>query len=549
VRTVNDSGDLTAVELPASTGGELGDFTSALRRQKWVLLLVAAVVAVAGTVLVLRRPTTWTSTASLLVPESGDGAGARGDIVDLSTQRQVLRSETVAATARQRLGGEDVGLADVDPEDLAARVDVEVPVDTRVLRLTARGDDARQARAVARAFVSAYRDISYLNAVADRNSLIDVVEGERADAEADLDDANDALAAAASGSVAELEARSRRSVVTDRITSLQDRRNELLATPLPHVRVLTPAAAATTTDEDVPVRDLALVLMAALVLGAVAAIVWDRFDDRVRDGDALEKALGAPMLASLPAPAPDAADLVVVDDPTGPAADAYRQLRVGVLGSPEIPGGTILVAGVRGGEGMADVVANLAMALAATGRSVAVVTVDGERPDVPAQFEVDGPGLAEVLSGVVPLDDALLRPRWLPVSVLPRGSRDLPVSDLVQSDAMHRMHRTLLAETDFVLLAAPPILAAADAVAMASLADAAVLVASPRRTSARDLRAVRARLGRVGFPVLGAVLHGSATTPVPGDWPPRDDVATEAPPPAPPTDDGAEAPVGVGVPR
>jgi polysaccharide biosynthesis transport protein len=545
---VSESRELSAVELPASTGGELGDFTSALRRQKWVLVLVGAVVAVAGTVLVVRRPASWTSTASVLVPESSDGAGARGDsLVDLSTQRQVLRSDTVAATARERLAGEDVGLAEADPEDLAARVDVEVPVDTRVLRLTARGDDAQQARAVARAFVSAYRDISYLNAVADRNSLIDVVEGELADAEASLDDANDALGNAASGSVGELEARSRRSVVTDRITSLQDRRNELLATPLPQVRVLTPAAAATTTDQDLPIRDLALVLMAALVVGAIAAIVWDRFDDRVRDGDALEKALGAPLLASVPATAPDAADLVVVDDPTGPAADAYRQLRVGVLGSPEIPGGTVLVAGVRGGEGMADVAANLAMAMAATGRSVAVVTVDGERPDVPTQFQVDGPGLAEVLSGVVPLDEALLRPRWLPISVLPRGSRDLPVSDLVQSDAMHRMHRMLLAETDFVILAAPPVLAAADAVAMASLADAAVLVASPRRTSARDLRAVRARLARVGFPVLGAVLHGSATTPVRGDWPPHDDVGGEALPPAPPTDDGAEAAVGVGA--
>jgi uncharacterized protein involved in exopolysaccharide biosynthesis len=186
------------VELPASTGGELGDFTSALRRQRWVLVLVAAVVAVAGTVLVVRRPATWTSTASVLVPESSDGAGARGDsLVDLSTQRQVLRSDTVAATARERLAGEDVGLAEADPEDLAARVDVEVPVDTRVLRLTARGDDAQQARAVARAFVSAYRDISYLNAVADRNSLSDVVEGELADAEASLDDANDALGNAA----------------------------------------------------------------------------------------------------------------------------------------------------------------------------------------------------------------------------------------------------------------------------------------------------------------------------------------------------------------
>ena len=546
---MSESRDPSAVELPASTGGELGDFVGALRRQVWLLVLVAGAVALAGSVLVLRRPATWTSTASLLVPQSSEGAGARSDsLVDLSTQRQVVRSDSVAAAARERLAGEDGGLGDAELRDLAARVDVEVPVDTRVLRLTASGDDPREARAVARAFVSAYRDLAYLDAVGDRNSLIDVVDGELADAQADLEDANDALADAPSGSVEELEARSRRSVVTDRITSLEDRRNELLATAVPQVRVLTPAAAATTTDEDLPIRDLALVFMAALVLGAVAAVVWDRFDDRIRDGDAIEKALGAPLLASVPATAPDARDLVVVDDPNGPAADAYRQMRVAVLGSPELPGGTILLTGVHGGEGMADVTANLAIALAATGRSVAVVTVDDEWPDAAGRFELDGPGLAEVLSGVVELKEALRQPRWLPVTVLPRGGPGVQLGDLVQSDAMQKLHRQLLAESDFVLLAAPPVLAAADAIAMATLADGAIVVTSARHTSARDLRAVRARMARVSFPVLGAVLHGSTPPPPMPQQPWSDGDELPALPPAPPTDNGADAPVHAGAP-
>ncbi len=546
---MSDSRDLSAVELPASTGGELGDFVGALRRQVWLLVLVAAAVAVTGTVLVLRRPATWTSTASLLVPQSSVAAGARSDsLVDLSTQRQVVRSESVAAAARERLVGEDGGLGDADLGDLASRVDVEVPVDTRVLRLTASGDDPREARAVARAFVSAYRDLAYLDAVGDRNSLIDVVDGEVADAQADLDEANDALAAASSGSVAELEARSRRSVVTDRITSLEDRRNELLATAVPQVRILTPAAAATTTDKDLPIRDLALVYMAALVLGAIAAVVWDRFDDRIRDGDSIEKALGAPLLAAVPATAPDARDLVVVDDPNGPAADAYRQMRVAVLGSPELPGGTILLTGVRGDEGMADVTANLAIALAATGRSVAVVTVDDEMPDAAARFELDGPGLAEVLSGVVELKDALRQPRWLPVTVLPRGGPGVQLGDLIQSEAMQKLHRQLLAESDFVLLAAPPALAAADAIAMATLADGAIVVSAARHTSARDLRAVRARMARVSFPILGAVLHGSTPPPQLPQEPWSEGDGLQALPPAPPTDNGADAPVHAGAP-
>ena len=548
----------SSVELPAASGGELGDFADALRRQAWLLLLVAALVAVVGTAVVLRRPASWTSTASLLVPADGEGAGARSDsVVDLNTERQVLRSETVATVAAERLAGEDVGLEDVDPRDLAAHIAVEVPVDTRVLRLTATGDSAAQARSLARAFVSAYRDLRYLQGVADRNGTIDVLDRELAEADEDLQAANDDLASAAPGSVAEITARSRRSLVIDRIGALQEDRGELLAGATPQVRVLSPAGSATTTGSDVPVRDLALVVLAALVLGAVAAVVRDRFDDRVREPLAVEDALGAPLLAAIPAAASstrsEATELVVVDDPTGPAADAYRQLRVGVLGSPEIPGGTLLLAGVRGGEGVAGVAANLAMALAATGRSVAVVTIDDERPGVADRFDVDGPGLAEVLSGELALPDAVRRPRWLPVTVLPRGRRDTPVGDLLQSEAMHRLHRTLRAESNFVVLAAPPVLAAADAVALASLCDAAVVVASPRRTRRRDLRAVRARLGRVGFPVLGAVLHGTPPASPGADGAPVEDGVQAALPPAP-GDEAAEeregdeeAPVQVGA--
>ena len=61
---------------------------------------------------------------------------------------------------------------------------------------------------------------------------------------------------------------------------------------------------------------------------------------------------------------------------------------------------------------------------------------------------------------------------------------------------------------------------------------------------------MRAKLVRVGFPVLGAVLDGAAL-PAADDRPagPGEDLIPEELPPAPPTDDGAEAPVHAGAPR
>jgi Mrp family chromosome partitioning ATPase len=163
---------------------------------------------------------------------------------------------------------------------------------------------------------------------------------------------------------------------------------------------------------------------------------------------------------------------------------------------------------------------------------------------------VEGPGLAEVLAHAVPPAEALQRPRWLPVSVLPRGGQGVAVGDMLQSEAMHLLHTALREEFDFVLLAAPPVLAAADAVALATLSDAAVVVTAPRRTSLRDLRAVRAKLARVGFPVLGAVLNGAAQPAADGRHAgPGDDTLPGELPPAASTDDAAEAPVHAGAPQ
>jgi Mrp family chromosome partitioning ATPase len=108
---------------------------------------------------------------------------------------------------------------------------------------------------------------------------------------------------------------------------------------------------------------------------------------------------------------------------------------------------------------------------------------------------------------------------------------------------MRRLHRRLRGEGDFVVLAASPPLVAADAMAVSSLADCAVVVVSPRRTRAKDLGTVRSRLERMAVPVIGAVLHGWT----PADGAPEPDAAPSEPrslPAAAGADEDSPVPVG-----
>ena len=254
-----------------------------------------------------------------------------------------------------------------------------------------------------------------------------------------------------------------------------------------------------------------------LLVGVGMVIALDRLDSRIRSKAAAEEAFGAPVVAEIP-PLPKASQgqLLALTQPSSPFVEAYRGLRTYVaLWAPEadLEDGhrVIVVTSPSPSEGKTTTVAHLAAMLAEIGRSVVVISADLRRPRLHEFFNLPaGPGLTEALA-------ARSDPRMFvgldrPTSV--RGVHLVPSGPAVENPAPLFEHAEELVEAvrplaDFVLIDAPPLLVANDAVELARHADGVLLVARAGQTPLEGARQCAETLGRLEIPLVGAVLVGS----------------------------------------
>jgi len=203
-----------------------------------------------------------------------------------------------------------------------------------------------------------------------------------------------------------------------------------------------------------------------------------------------------------------AVNLVVISDPASPAAEAYRRLRVNLMSAAqEAPLQVLLVAAAGPDPDKSNAVANLAVTFAKVGRRVILADCDLRHPALHTLFGLaNDAGVTTVLDS----DDAvelLLQPTEIPnLRVLTSGPAVEVPSDSIASPAMARLIARLRQEADVVLLDAPPVVLATDAVELATQVDGVLLTVSAGRTKRDDAQQAVQLLKRVGARLVGTAL-------------------------------------------
>jgi capsular exopolysaccharide synthesis family protein len=208
-----------------------------------------------------------------------------------------------------------------------------------------------------------------------------------------------------------------------------------------------------------------------------------------------------------PAPVPLSGALVMLADPHSPAAEAYRSLAANLqFAYADRQLQTIGVTSAAAGEGKSTTVANLAIALAQTGRRVIVVDADLRRPGQHTLFGLDREeGLANVLLG--DSTQPLLRDTPAAgVRLLTSGPMPANPLEVLGSRRFDQVLALTRAQADFVLVDTPPAGALADAAVLAPRLEGMLLVVSSGRTKRDMARRAREQLDRVNANLLGVVL-------------------------------------------
>jgi polysaccharide biosynthesis transport protein len=262
------------------------------------------------------------------------------------------------------------------------------------------------------------------------------------------------------------------------------------------------------SSPNVPLN-LALGALVGLAIGIGISVLRSVLDTRIHSLHDITQITDKPLLGGI-ALDPDARTrpLIVHADPRNPRAESFRSLRtnlqfVNIEGGPR----SFVITSAGPGEGKSTTTANLAISLAETGASVALIDGDLRLPKVAEYLSIEGGvGLTDVLIGRAELVDVLQKWGRGRLFVLPSGRVPPNPSELLGSAAMAALLATLTEQFDYVLIDAPPLLLVTDAAVVSKLAGGAILVAASGSTKKQELAGAVRALESIGSRLLGVVV-------------------------------------------
>lgn len=511
---------------------ELRDFFAALRRRKWVVATTTVVVIAVAVAFALLQKSAYRATAEVLLQpraseqifQPNDQNAAQGT-TRVATEIQVMGSRSVQDAVTHALGRK-------------VTVDISAQGLTDVVAISAEDHDpkeaARIAQTYAETFVKVRRDQTVqdlLDASTSIQQQVDKLKSEIAALNDPITSLNNQIVATVNPddrarlsqqrdqlqqqNSAQLQAvQSRITTYTAQLDNLQVAGN---LTQTGGAQIVSAAQPSTSPVSPTPKRDALVALFVGLILGIGLAFLREYLDDTIKSKDDLDAALGGlSVLTIVPRVEEwkdaDRTELITRERPKSPHAEAYRTLRTSVqFVGLERPVKLIHITSPGQAEGKTTTLANLGVIMARAGKRVVMVDCDLRKPRVESFFGLPNEvGFTNVVVGDTELADAVVAvPNEPGLALLPAGPPPPNPSELLSSRRASDILRALGEEADFVLIDSPPVLPVTDAIVLAGVVDATVVVVTANRTTKRQLQRALELLQQVDAPVIGAVLNSA----------------------------------------
>lgn len=255
------------------------------------------------------------------------------------------------------------------------------------------------------------------------------------------------------------------------------------------------------------VRDLALALLAGVLISAVLIAVRHSLDDAVKVPEDIENKLGIPFLGVIPKSG-DTEPLEALRDPKSSVSESYNSLRSSLLYSTSrgLPR-TLLITSSQAAEGKSTTSLAVATGIAKLGRRVVLIDVDMRRPSLHGLFKVENKqGLTSVLTHQIPIEEALLPSGIENLTIVPSGPIPPSPTDLLSSNVMAGVLDQLSERFDVVILDSPPVMGLADAPLLSAMVQGVIVVIQADRGRRGSLKNSLKRLRATNAQILGGVL-------------------------------------------
>lgn len=263
-----------------------------------------------------------------------------------------------------------------------------------------------------------------------------------------------------------------------------------------------------------PLFNTAIAAMLGLLVMVGVAFGWEKFDDRLKTPEDVERVTGLPTLGQIVRMPGDRRRepfyrLAVLLFPRSTAAEAFRAVRTNIeFASVDEPIRSLVVTSAVAGEGKSVVAANLALVFAQAGRRTLLVDADMRRPTLDGLFQLpNAAGLTTLLVSDAQLADVTQATEDENLHVITTGPLPPNPAELLNSHRMESILARLEEAADIVVFDSPPVAAVTDSAVLAVRADGTILVIRASSTHEPAVRRAQAALSSVGARVLGVVLN------------------------------------------
>ncbi|MEJ7783501.1 MAG: polysaccharide biosynthesis tyrosine autokinase [Solirubrobacteraceae bacterium] len=472
--------------VPASQQ-DLRALLNVLWRRKWLLVLLIAGIPTAVYFASASIRATYTSTAVVQVQGAaidtslfspGGGIPQTGAI---AAAARLVKTKAVTEEAARRLQPPPPSL-----KELMASIEVNSEVETGFVTIEAHSFRAQRAAQIANAYAAAL--------VVKRSNQA------RGQIDATIARVKRQLPAL------------RRSNKTGRRVLREElqRLRSLRAAQNNNAALVEPALVPDSATSPKPLRNAALALILAVLVGVGLAFLIEQLDQRVRRPEELRELAGLPVLGVLPRGSfRSKAGSPLCD------SDEMQSLRTSLnYFNIDHPLRSVVVSSARAGEGKTTVAANLAISLARSGRDIILIDADLRRSELSERMGLspNAPSLGKLLGSLSSLLAALtaVDTDGGRLRVLPAGTPPANPSELMESDRMLEILETAESNCDIVVVDSTPLLPVSDIIPVLREVSGVILLVRMRRTKRTAVKRALEIAELAGGTVLGFVATGVA---------------------------------------
>ncbi len=292
----------------------------------------------------------------------------------------------------------------------------------------------------------------------------------------------------------------------------------LRASTIGNVRIVDVAVASPLAISPQKTRILVLSLLMGAIMGAGLVFMRNWLRKGIQEGSELER-LGLPVFATInyskladtQGKRRGKLPILALEQSRDVTAEAFRSLRTSLhFGMLDARTPTLTVTSAHPEAGKSFLASNLAVVAAQAGQRVCIIDADLRRGQLRRYFDVprNHPGLAEVLSGDLTLDDAVVLGPVTNLFFLSTGRYPPNPSELLMRAEFSQLIEQCARRYDLTIFDSPPALAVTDPVIISRSTGGTILVARHDMTQKGEVEAAINTFAAAGLRISGAVLNG-----------------------------------------